>query len=164
MTTPRGDNAGMSYGNENVTVRAPYMPFDFSSIHGDNQKAQMGWVDATQMGLDVIGMTEIPFVSQGAELFSAGISFVRGDTFGGLLGLGSMVPIIGKTFEATKIARYAAKRGRAFFSGAGTEAKAIEQGFQTLGQQTRAGQNLQNLITSKNIPWKGPGNAEYMWK
>lgn len=52
--------------------------------------------------------------------------------------------------------------GRAFFSGAGTEAKAIEQGFQTLGQ-TRAGQNLQNLITSKNIPWKGPGGAESMW-
>lgn len=35
----------MSYGNENVTIRAPYMPFDFSSIHGDNQKAQMGWED-----------------------------------------------------------------------------------------------------------------------
>jgi len=63
------------------------------------------------MGLDVIGMTEIPFVSQGAELVSAGISFVRGDTFGGLLGLGSMLPVIGKTFEATKIARYAAKTG-----------------------------------------------------
>ena len=52
--------------------------------------------------------------------------------------------------------------GRAFFSGAGTEAKAIQQGYQTLGQ-TRAGQNLQNLITNKNIPWKGTGGAEYMW-
>jgi hypothetical protein len=51
---------------------------------------------------------------------------------------------------------------RAFFSGAGTEAKAIEAGFQTLGQ-TRAGKNLQNLITNKNIPWEGAGNAEYMW-
>jgi len=36
---PGWDRAGMSYGNENVTVRAPYMPFDFSSMHGDNQKA-----------------------------------------------------------------------------------------------------------------------------
>jgi len=52
---------------------------------------------------------------------------------------------------------------RAFFSGAGMEARAIEEGFQTLGQ-TRAGQNLQNLIISKNIPWKGPAGAEEMWK
>ena len=54
----------------------------------------------------------------------------------------------------------ATKGGRAFFSGAGTEAKAIQQGYQTLGQ-TRAGQNLQNLITSKNIPWS---QAEPMWQ
>jgi RHS repeat-associated protein len=49
---------------------------------------------------------------------------------------------------------------RAFHSGAGTEAKAIEQGFQTLGQ-TRAGQNLQNLITSKSIPLS---ESELMWQ
>jgi hypothetical protein len=49
---------------------------------------------------------------------------------------------------------------RAFFSGAGTEAKAISKGFQTLGQ-TRAGKNLQNLIDSKNIPWS---QAEPMWQ
>ncbi|HZL11132.1 MAG TPA: hypothetical protein VFC65_14155 [Prolixibacteraceae bacterium] len=49
---------------------------------------------------------------------------------------------------------------RAFFSGAGAEARAIEQGYQTLGQ-TGAGQNLQNLITSKNIPLS---EAEPMWQ
>jgi len=49
---------------------------------------------------------------------------------------------------------------RAFFSDAGTEAKAIGEGFQTLGQ-TRAGRNLQNLIDSKNIPWS---QAEPMWQ
>jgi len=53
--------------------------------------------------------------------------------------------------------------GRAFFAGEGTEARAIEEGFQTLGQ-TRAGRNLQNLIESKNIPWDGVGNAESMWQ
>ena len=52
---------------------------------------------------------------------------------------------------------------RAFFSGAGTEARAIAAGFETLGQ-TKAGQNLQKLIESKNIPWKGPNGAEAMWK
>jgi hypothetical protein len=55
----------------------------------------------------------------------------------------------------------AAKTGtRAFFSGAGTETKAIKEGFQTLGQ-TKAGRNLQNLIDNKNIPWS---QAEPMWQ
>ncbi|WP_321333087.1 DUF6443 domain-containing protein [uncultured Bacteroides sp.] len=59
------------------------------------------------------------------------------------------------------LSRGAAKAGsRAFFSGAGTEVRAVEAGFQTLGQ-TRAGQNLQDLITSKNIPWS---EAEPMWQ
>ncbi|HEY0426708.1 MAG TPA: RHS repeat-associated core domain-containing protein [Pyrinomonadaceae bacterium] len=49
---------------------------------------------------------------------------------------------------------------RAFYSGANMEARAIEEDFQTLGQ-TRAGQNLQRLIESKNIPWE---RAEGMWR
>ena len=62
---------------------------------------------------------------------------------------------------ASAIEQTAATRGgRAFHSGVGSEARAIEQGFQTLGQ-TRAGQNLQNLISTKNIPWS---EAEPMWK
>ncbi|MCG9881785.1 MAG: hypothetical protein MH472_14410, partial [Bacteroidia bacterium] len=50
--------------------------------------------------------------------------------------------------------------GRAFFSGVGSEVRAINKGYQTLGQ-TRAGKNLQNLIESKNIPWS---QAEPMWQ
>jgi hypothetical protein len=46
---------------------------------------------------------------------------------------------------------------RAFFSGAGTEAKAIEAGFQTLGQ-TRAGKNLQKL--TKGMEYYGPMNGQ----
>lgn len=49
---------------------------------------------------------------------------------------------------------------RAFFAGAGTEADAVAAGFETLGS-TRAGINLQNLITNKNIPWS---EAEPMWQ
>ena len=64
------------------------------------------------MGLDVAGMTEIPFVSQGAELISAGISLGRGDFTGAAIGLGSMIPIGGKVFEGMKVARAAAKIGQ----------------------------------------------------
>jgi RHS repeat-associated protein len=49
---------------------------------------------------------------------------------------------------------------RAFFSGANMEVRAIDEGLQTLGQ-TRAGQNLQRLIKSKNISWE---RAETMWE
>jgi hypothetical protein len=45
---------------------------------------------------------------------------------------------------------------RAFFSGTGTEAKAIEEGFQTLGQ-TRAGRNLQKM--TKGMEYYGPING-----
>jgi len=66
-------------------------------------------LDGMQLALDGIGMTEIPFISQGAELISAGISFGRGDNSGGLIGLGSMIPIGGKFFEGMKVARNAKK-------------------------------------------------------
>jgi hypothetical protein len=42
--TPPPGFVGMEAGG-GVTVRAPYEPFDFSAIHWDNQKAQMGWED-----------------------------------------------------------------------------------------------------------------------
>ena len=68
---------------------------------------------------------------------------------GGLRGFSSM------------FSKVAAKTGsRAFFSGAGTEARAIEQGFQTLGQ-TRAGQNLAKLTAGMDYY---PGSQAYnMW-
>jgi RHS repeat-associated protein len=70
-----------------------------------------GWVDGAQMALDGVGMTEIPFLSQGAELISAGISVYKGDYMGAAIGLGSMIPIGGKVFEGMKVARAAAKIG-----------------------------------------------------
>jgi len=41
---PPDDFTGLDAGG-GVTVRAPFMPFDFSAMHWDNQKAQMGWED-----------------------------------------------------------------------------------------------------------------------
>ena len=50
--------------------------------------------------------------------------------------------------------------GRAFFSGAGTEAKALSQGYKTIAQ-TRAGQNLMKLTS--DMPYY-PGSETYnMW-
>ncbi|WP_430902514.1 hypothetical protein, partial [Paraflavitalea sp. sgz302552] len=57
--------------------------------------------------------------------------------------------------------RNAAKGGgRAFWSGAGSEAKALAQGFQTLGQ-TRAGKNLARLTA--DMPYYPGSQAYYMW-
>ncbi len=46
---------------------------------------------------------------------------------------------------------------RAFFSGAGTEAQAIDAGYTTLGQ-TRAGQNLMEM--TKGMEYYGPMNGQ----
>jgi hypothetical protein len=64
---------------------------------------------AFQTALDGIGMTEIPILSQGAELISACMSFANGDITGGVIGLGSMIPLGGKAFEAMKVGRFATK-------------------------------------------------------
>ena len=57
--------------------------------------------------------------------------------------------------------RFTAKTSsRAFFSGAGTEARAIGEGFQTLGQ-TRAGQNLMKL--TKGMDYYPGSKAYNMW-
>lgn len=75
-----------------------------------------------------------------------------------VFGLGSLG--LGALSALEKDAAVVAVQGRAFHSGVGSEARAIEQGYQTLGQ-TRAGQNLQKMITEKNIPWS---RAEPMWQ
>jgi RHS repeat-associated protein len=49
--------------------------------------------------------------------------------------------------------------GRAFFSGSGTEARAIEAGYQTLGE-TRAGQNLAKMTEGMKYE---PGSQAYNW-
>ena len=66
-------------------------------------------LDNFQTGLDVIGMTEIPFVSQGADLASGVISLATGDYIGAALSAGSLIPGIGQATGAAKMARRAGK-------------------------------------------------------
>ncbi len=81
------------------------------SAFRDGQRAamrsDMTTLEKVQLGLDVAGMTDIPVVSQLAELGSAGISVYNGDYVGAGLSVGSMIPIAGKAFEGTKAARLA---------------------------------------------------------
>ncbi len=66
-------------------------------------------LDNLQTGLDVIGMTEIPFVSQGADLASGVISLATGDYVGAALSVGGLIPGIGQATGAAKMARRAGK-------------------------------------------------------
>lgn len=79
--------------------------FDYSAMEAGYSIHQASVTTQIQLALDGIGMTEVPILSQGAELISAGISFGQGDWKGGLIGLGAMIPIGGKAFEGMKIAR-----------------------------------------------------------
>ncbi len=69
--------------------------------------ANMSTLDKVQLGLDVTGMSEVPVVSQLADLGSAGISLYNGDYVGAGLSMGSMIPVAGKAFEGTRAARFA---------------------------------------------------------
>lgn len=64
-------------------------------------------LDGAQMTLDVIGMSEIPFVSQGADIVSAGISVYNGDYVGAALGVASAIPIVGAIAGGAKMTRRA---------------------------------------------------------
>ena len=66
-------------------------------------------LDNFQSGLDVIGMTEIPVVSQFSDLSSGVISLARGDYVGFGLSMGGLIPGIGQTTGALKMARRAGK-------------------------------------------------------
>jgi hypothetical protein len=71
----------------------------------DQARAKMTTMEKVQLGLDVAGMTDIPVVSQIAELGSAGISLYNGDYVGAGLGVVSMIPIAGKWAESAKMQR-----------------------------------------------------------
>lgn len=75
----------------------------------EQARAKMTTLEKVQLGLDVVGMTEIPVVSQLADLGSAGISVYNGDYVGATLSMGAMIPIVGKAFEGTRAARFAEK-------------------------------------------------------
>jgi len=71
----------------------------------DQARAKMTTLEKVQLGFDIAGMTEIPGVSQIAELGSAGISLYNGDYVGAGLGVASMIPIAGKWAESAKMQR-----------------------------------------------------------
>jgi hypothetical protein len=71
----------------------------------DQARAKMTTLEKVQLGFDIAGMTEIPGISQIAELGSAGISLYNGDYVGAGLGVASMIPIAGKWAEVAKMDR-----------------------------------------------------------
>lgn len=62
-----------------------------------------------QTACDVIGMTEVPVVSQAADIISCGISFATGDYVGAALSVGSLIPGLGQATGAAKLARGSVK-------------------------------------------------------
>lgn len=62
-----------------------------------------------QTSCDIIGMTEIPVVSQAADLISCGISLATGDYVGAALSAGGLIPGVGQATGAAKLARGSVK-------------------------------------------------------
>lgn len=62
-----------------------------------------------QVTCDVVGMTEIPFVSQGADVVSGLISLATGDYVGAGLSAAGLLPGVGQLTGAAKIGRNAKK-------------------------------------------------------
>lgn len=62
-----------------------------------------------QTACDVIGMTEVPVVSQAADIISCGISLATGDYVGAALSVGSLIPGLGQATGAAKLARGSVK-------------------------------------------------------
>lgn len=66
-------------------------------------------LDAVQTACDVVGMTEIPLVSQGADIASGLISLATGDYVGAALSAGGLIPGVGQATGSMKMARRTAK-------------------------------------------------------
>lgn len=65
--------------------------------------------DGFMTACDVVGMSEIPFVSQGADLISGVGSLVTGDFVGAGLSVAGLIPGVGQITGPAKMARRAAK-------------------------------------------------------
>ena len=65
--------------------------------------------EALHLGLDGIAMSEIPIVSQGAGVISAGVSAAQGDMTGATLSLAGALPVVGSAGDAGKLAMWGAK-------------------------------------------------------
>jgi hypothetical protein len=73
----------------------------------DQATASLTTLEKVQLGLDVAGASEIPVVSQVADLGSGGISLYQGDYVGAALSAGSAVPVFGKAAETVRATRFA---------------------------------------------------------
>ena len=76
-----------------------------------------------QVTCDVIGMTEIPVVSQGADVISGVISLATGDYIGAGLSAAGLLPGVGQLTGAAKIGRNAKKA----FNVAENSAKSVDK-------------------------------------
>lgn len=64
-----------------------------------------GGTENLHIALDLVGASEIPGVSQAADILSGALSFASGDHVGGALSLGAATPVIGNVFAAMKWSR-----------------------------------------------------------
>jgi|GEM_PF-5247616 len=55
-----------------------------------------------EIALDAIGSSEVPFVSQTADLLAGGIAYLRGDEVGAGLSFASAIPLVGGYFNGAK--------------------------------------------------------------
>lgn len=111
-----------------------------------------------QTGLDLIGMTEIPIVSQAADLASGAMSLATGDYVGAALSVGSLIPGIGQATGAAKMARRVAMVGEA-----ANNIKRGEKGAANLLEITgkrRGIKTPQVKQTASKVDAKPPGNKK----
>ena len=113
-----------------------------------------------QTACDVIGMTEIPIVSQAADLISCGISLATGDYVGAALSVGGLIPGVGQATGAAKLARGSVKMvGKA--QDIAKTGKIVESGDPFLSLTMKGkGVDLTNVPKNTGIAKKSEINAK----
>lgn len=113
-----------------------------------------------QTACDVIGMTEVPVVSQAADLISCGISLATGDYVGAALSVGGLIPGVGQATGAAKLARGSVKMvGKA--QDIAKTGKIIESGDPFLSLTMKGkGVDLTNVPKNTGIAKKSEINAK----
>jgi len=144
-----------------------------TGVGGSNSSlSNQNWLSPFQTGLDVVGL--VPVVGEIADGINAAIYLYQGDYVNAGLSGTAMIPFLGmgatgaklgiKAKNAFNLTSAAKGEGRVFWSGEGALNAATNYAKSAGGitlEMTRAGQNLQNLITTRNIPW---AEARPMWQ